>query len=226
MLFLDFCNIENWNVDKITNLYECYRIIHTKDGENRGWEVYCKTKHKEKRFYFESAGNTKFMKDFPGYAISPSDPNFIELWKMLKRSQNECRSFLDNCIKGKLDLKFINNSSNRIFKHSLNNNPIQFIENLNGLWMPNISYTMQYLPDLESYVEWEVINLFLNRVKPLNIDHLRKCKKCNQYFLFVRTTKNFCSDKCRFSFHGKKDTESGKRKEYMKKARKKGLYLY
>lgn len=223
MLFLDFCNVEEWSLGAISELYKENKIVHTKHGKLRGWEDFCKTKHDERRFYFEDIPPEKTL----WVSISPSQPKFSTLWEMLVQSQQEYRAFLDRCIKlERLDLDFINEKFERIINQNpLNRIPIRFVRNPKNEWIPKISYNLSYLLDIEAYVEWEIIEIALHQVGSTILGHVKKCKDCKKYFFCVRSRKReYCSKKCHDRFHNKEAIKSGKLREYMRKARSEGKY--
>ena len=214
MLFLDFCNVEEWSLGAISELYKKNKIFHTKHGELRGWEDFCKTKHDEKWFYFEDIPQGKT----PWAGISPDEPEFGDLWKKLRKSQDEYRSFLDKCIEGEVDVNFINKSLERISgEKSIRKSLICFAENIENPLMPKINYKNPYLSDIESYVDWKIILIALGETGPKILGHLFKCQKCQKYSFYERKTRKFCSAKCRLGFHYEKDMKTGKRQNYHKK---------
>jgi hypothetical protein len=214
MLLLDFCSVQEWNVEEISGLYDKYKIIHTPESSEHGCEQFCTTKHKENRRYY-------FIEDFPmsfdpkahKFYISPDRPEHSELWEMLEKSQSEYRSFLDECIEEKLDIEYINNLSEGV--------SIRFTNNPQYKFLPYYSFELPRINNIESYVELDILNISLNRAGPwiedieiLNIDlrkgersligRIRKCPYCEKYFIFTkRAARKYCDDICRYSYHNR-----------------------
>ena len=131
-------------------------------------------------------------------------------------------------------MEFINNLSKGV--------SVRFTKNPENIFLPFYSFELPEFHNIESNVQLDILNISLNRAGPWiedmeiqNIDlrkgerslvgRIRKCPNCNKYFIFTkRATKKYCSEKCKYDFHNKRDTLSGKRKEFMKRKRAKGLY--
>ena len=88
MLLLDFCNIPDWSKEKISGLYDKYKIVHTAEGRTQGKELFCSTKHKEKWRYYFSEDIPLFLGEATlEFCISPDRTEYKDLWEMLKKSQ-------------------------------------------------------------------------------------------------------------------------------------------
>jgi hypothetical protein len=159
MLLLDFCNIRIWNLEKISGLYNKYKIIHTAEGSEHGEELFCFTKHNEKFRYYFTEKIPPILGNFTDkFCISPDRSKYTELWEMLEKSQNEYRKFLDECIDGKLSIEYINNLSKGI--------SVRFIKNPENIFLPFYSFELPEINNIESYIELDVLNISLNRVGP------------------------------------------------------------
>jgi hypothetical protein len=235
MLLLDFCNIQEWSVKKISWLYDKYKIIHTAEGRKQGKELFCFTKHEEKGRYY-------FLEDIPlflgeitrKFCFPPSHPKSKNLWEMLKKSQHEYRAFLDQCIKGRLNIEYINNLSEGV--------SIRFTNNPKNKFLPFYSFEMQEINNIESYVELDILNISLNRAGPWiedmkirNIDlkkgerslvgRIRKCPNCNKYFIYNKNpTRKYCDNKCKNSYYNKQEDTKAKQKKKIYEERAKGRY--
>jgi len=128
LLILDFSSIETWSHETILDLQKKYKIIHTTDGAQNGFEKYCFAKNDTRRRFFalvEDNDSIAFKKELEKdlkakskpHVILPSEGESKKLWGFLKDSQKEYRSFLDNCSNGIVDLDFIN----RILKGAILN---------------------------------------------------------------------------------------------------------
>jgi len=235
MLLLDFCNIQEWSVEKLSGLYDKYRIIHAPMSLEYSSEPYCKTKHKEEcRYYFVE----DILKDLDlighKHYISPGRPEYDELWKMLEKSQFEYRSFLDECIKGKLNIEYINTLSEEV--------SICFTNNPQNIFLPYYSFNLPEINDIESCVELDILNISLNRAGPwiedmeiLNINlrkgessligRIRKCPNCNKHFIFYKKpTRKYCDDTCKNAYHNEKEGAKAKQKKKIYEERAKGRY--
>jgi hypothetical protein len=229
MLLLDFCNIQEWSVEKISGLYDKHQIIHTAEGNKHGKEFFCSTKHKEKWRYYFTEEIPPILGDLDDtFCISPDRSEYMELWEMLKISQSEFRTFVEVCRNGKLDLEFINNLMNQHFIHNISEKfPVYFRKNRINKWMPEIGFDDYFLGDIESYIAWEIFEISLGRIKsPIKkrssvFECIGKCDWCDNYYYYNRNTKRFCSTKCRQDYNYDKDVKRGMRQEYGKKWRKK-----
>lgn len=120
-LLIDFCNVKEWNPDTILDLkiktkagYEKYLIdIDSEDDlipENRKVRN-CSTRHDTQHTYclIENDRSKILQSKIPETFVLPSQPEFQKLYKYLQKSQEVYRKFLDSCIKGHLDLPYLNN---------------------------------------------------------------------------------------------------------------------
>jgi hypothetical protein len=233
MLLIDFCNVKEWNLKAIEELYRSYAIVHTKQGKKRSWETYCRTKYSKKKYYF-SVDNVAADRSeaFNKRYRLPSHSKYKELWRMLERSQKKYRLFLDQCIDGRLDLEHINKLASGM--------KIRFVENPRSPFLPTYYFESNGLEDIESYVDRDVVDACLTiigrrsdvsgnvRFRDPNasvLGRIRKCPFCEKYFIFPdRPTRVYCSNRCRYSYNNMKDTKSGKRREHMKRGRAKGKF--
>ena len=228
MLLLDFCNIQEWSIEKISWLYDKYKIIHTAEGRKQGKELFCSTKHKEKWRYYFSEDIPLFLGETTlEFCIAPDRTEYKDLWEMLKKSQLEFRTFVDDCRNGKLNLEFINNLMNQHFIHNISEKfPIYFRENRINKWMPEMWFDDYFLGNIESYIAWEVFEISLGRIKsPIKkkssvFECIEKCEWCDNYYYYYRKTKRFCSKKCQQDYNYDKDMKRGTRQEYGRKWRK------
>jgi len=231
MLLLDFCNIQEWSVKKISKLYDKYKIIHTVEGSEHGKELFCSTKHKEKWRYYFSEDISLFLGETTlEFCISPDRPEYKELREMLQKSQSEYRAFLNECIDGNLKLAFVNNLMKSHFSHNVSEKfPIFFRDNPTNKWTPDFIFDDYYLSTIESYIAWEIFEISLGRIKsPIKkkssvFECIGICDWCENYFLYKRKTKRFCSSKCRLDYNYEKDMASGKRQKYGRKWREENI---
>jgi hypothetical protein len=235
MLLLDFCNIQDWSIEKISGLYDKYKINNDPMSRAYSKGLFCKTKHKEEyRYYFIGDILTDLDPIGHKYYISPDRPEYDELWKMLQKSQSEYRAFLDKCIKGKLNIEYINTLSEGV--------SIRFSNNPENIFLPFYSFELPKINNIESYVELDVLNISLNRAGPwiedmeiFNIDlrkrerslvgRIRKCPYCNKYFIFYKSpTRKYCDDTCKNAYHNEKEGAKAKQKKKIYEERAKGRY--
>jgi hypothetical protein len=194
-LSLDFSNISEWNAEVISNLYKKYSIVHTKMGEKFGSEKFCSTKHKPRwRYYFhDEEVDWSLGPKTKEFYFSPLRPEYGEIFLMLQESQREYRAFLEGCMADRFDLQFINERLARM--------PIQFTWGADNYWIPEISFTTPWLPDVESYIDWEIIRVVFAQKGPQVFGKLDKCKMCKSFFVYRRKTKIYCDDKCKAASH-------------------------
>lgn len=202
-LFLEFCNVNVWSVDVISKMYEKYRIVHSKDGESRGWEDFCKTRHDKRMFFFRMADVEKLTKGLY-IPVSPNQSAFADLFKSLSRSQKEYRIFLDRCRKGKFDdcLELLGGFLSNITNSIPSGNPICFVRKAGSVWTAEVSPNVRFFKDIESCVEWDFIKVALDEIESERIlGHLEMCEddKCNKFFVYVRQSRRFCSKGCRYN---------------------------
>jgi hypothetical protein len=220
MLLIDFCNIKEWSIESISNLYEYHKIVHSQYGEQRGWETCCQTRKSKRLYYFIEEGILEPHEDMPEedkkrfkwFSVLSTDPDFSELWEFLRKSQMHYKTFLDRCVNGQLDVNFVNDL--------LVEKPFRFEQNSQDKWRLQINYTQLYLADLESYIDWEIIRSNIYPDKRSIFGRLKICEWCGNYFVYDRKTKRFCRTKCQQDFNYRKGMDSGERQKYMRKWRK------
>lgn len=195
-LLIDFSNISEWEVGTISALYKKHSIAHTQLGEKLDSENFCCTRRKTKwRYYFReedvdySLGRSVTKK----YYLSPLRSGYDEIFVMLKESQSEYRAFLDGCIAGRFDLLFLNERMARI--------PSEFTWGSKSYWTPEIVPVQPLLPDIESYIDWEIVKTARAEKGPQVFGKLRKCRMCKRYLIYERETKKSCNAKCRAAYH-------------------------
>jgi len=210
MLLVDFCNVKEWNLKAIEELYRSYAIVHTKQGKKRRWETFCKTKHSNRRYYFSfdsiPADESVILSKRDR---SPSHPEYGELWRMLEKSQEKYRLFLDHCVDGSPDLEYINKLASGM--------KIRFAKNPASPFLPRYYFESDRLEDIESYVDRDLMDASLTiagqrsglsgnvRIRDPNVSilgRIRKCPFCEHYFIYPDPpTRIYCSDDCRYAYN-------------------------
>jgi hypothetical protein len=228
-LFIDFCNITEWNHNDIILLQLNYNIVYSLKGIQKGFDFYCFSNRDPNKRYFALVEEqevldfkTKFESPLPSHlkphVILPSEPESEKLFVYLKDSQNEVKSFIAKCSKGFPDSEFLDKMI-KGFQHKL------FFEKSKDLWELKINYNVHHLRSLEDYVYWDIISLFISKKAAEIFTKIKKCKECEEYFIAKRNIKKqqFCSKQCNNRYNSKERTISGKAKEYRQKRRSNGL---
>ena len=225
MLLLDFCSIKKWDLESISKLYEDYPI-QQHQGEPKGVVANCQTRNDKHQYILVENDRTKKLpKHDPDVFVIPSQPEFKNLWKYLKKSQIEYRKFLDSCIKGEFDLSYLNklmrdvkNPEPAFFHLDFSNRKKKKAELLK--WNP-VLRLMGNGECIEDYIDLEIINETLiqsvmqqvNPQRPI-FSRIRRCTypACRRYFIAVRpATAKYCrpGDQCRYDHNNLLRKESG-----------------
>ena len=214
MLLIDFCNVRQWDLKTISELMEKYQIQQNYDGP-KDIIINCKTRHDKQHFYvlIENDQAKILQQHIPESFILPSQPEFQQLWKYLRKSQDEYKGFLDSCIKGNLDLSYLNRliaeikTPEPMFFPVLPVKPKKRKKEL-VKWNP-VLRLLDHGDCIEDAINLEIIHVFLSQRGQV-FSNIKCCehKICYNYFIFKRRTRDFCSDKCRYDYYMKKTKHS------------------
>ena len=213
-LLIDFCNIKTWDVNTLLELYQKHRIgilladLDEQDGfDFEGWLI-CRTALDEEHYYLltddpDLRGMISQDDDF----VLPSEPRFISLWGMLKKSQKPYIEFLENCVSKKdLDISFIKRAISVFASEQW------FItRNTSRKWDPfvyhghHIDYAEGSLsPSLfpsyiETYIDLEIAMVIVREQGGEVFPYIKKCKFCEHYYLpkVLRLDQKYCSERCK-----------------------------
>jgi hypothetical protein len=251
LLLLDFCNVKKWELETIAELYEVqlpesqvpkYRIQRDRNGEPKDIIINCKTRHDRQHKYVlvENDLAKTLQKHIPESYILPSQLEFQNLWKYLKKSQVEYRRFLDSCINGKLDLSYLNRLLQNVetaepafFSMCLAKPKKKEVELLK--WNPMLRL-MSHGECIEDAIELEIINTILGQLLMQQVDpqrpifsRIRRClyPQCRRHFIAERpTTAKHCCKKCQVDHNNLLKKKTGYSKKYQSEARRhnKGVY--
>ena len=238
MLLLDFCNIKEWTSEAALKLYKTHRIIHSEWGERDGFEKFCASKYQPKSplvfalveaneiepWLSEDSENPSPSEWMGMPILFPSNPGYSQIWRSLQFSKEQFYiPFLDKCSEGILDLNFVND----LLEDFQTTQDIQFLvtETKETFFRPQFSMNNEYLKTIEDHIDWEILSIVLNQPefsKKLT-QLLRRCVKCNKYFLASRNNKDFkncptCSRKTSMSPEAQREYQRNRRKKL--KARK------
>lgn len=220
-ILCDFVNVRIWDVESVESLYRKYSIAHTLAGEKNGRELSCFTKHLPgMRFYFEESEEWKAVKatfESIGEAnriCAPGDEGYSRLWDVLRQSQREYRDFLDECVRGHLDLSFINSRlqpTEYTTKTSWGEQKqeIQRISRVlfapaSSPWAPRIDLELRCPDSLEAWIDAYALIFPLMRGEGEAFSRVKRCLQCRDYFFAKSQKALFCSDVCRKSYHNEK----------------------
>jgi len=223
-LLLDFCNLKEITHNSILNLQKKYKIIHSDDGDKRGYEDYCLSKQDSKsRRWALVEGNEiqEFKNNMPeGYVVLPSQKNGSEILRYLSNSQTEYNKFLSQCAAGHLDLVFINEIMQNLKHIGLK------LEESSNKWSPSVTHGINHLMTFESYINWEILNLFFIHAGPI-FKRVQICnwQNCGKYFLHKRKDQKYCSDTCSRDMRHDRFRKTKGYEDYRIKSRVKGIYI-
>ncbi len=222
-LLLDFCNLRDITHNAILDVHKKHRIIHTIDGNNKGYEESCFSKQDpDKRVWLllESEETKRFKNNNPGFVILPSEKRGDEILRFLQESQIEYKNFLNKCIEGQFDLEFIN----KIIK-DFSEIGLRLNKSIHE-WTPSVVYEIEYLRTFESYIDWEILDIIFLHLGSI-FQTVRACnwQKCRKYFLYKRKDQKYCSSNCSRNKRSFDYRKTGKHNEYMKKHSIKGVYI-
>ncbi|GAH33823.1 unnamed protein product [marine sediment metagenome] len=235
---IDFCNIKEWDIETISGLYKSQLEQGSDSGPNDIISN-CKTRHDKQHKYIlvENEQAKTLQEHIPETFILPSQPEFQKLWDCLKKSQDEYRGFLDSCIKGDLDLSYLN----KLIKDVRDPEPAFFPMYLASAkkeemellkWNPMFRI-MNHGECIEDTIDIEIINTILAHQlmqqvgqKPI-FSTVKRClnPECHIYFIGRRPKTKFCSDKCRYDHDNSRKKETGYLKKYMSEHRSAGEYF-
>lgn len=199
LLLLDFCSIKNWTVDAILGLQKKYKIVHTREGQKRGHEIYCfpKFANRKKQFALVEDSKTRSAKrnlekglgaeDKP-FIVLPSEKEHEHLRRHLKRSQEIYANFLIRCSAGELDIGFIN----KLFSE-FNGFEFKFSRSTKE-WEPELYLDPGYFKSFESYINWEILQIFSNQKAGDIFPYIKKCLGCDHFYKakILRRDQKYC----------------------------------
>ncbi|HUV58527.1 MAG TPA: hypothetical protein VMW09_00250 [Desulfatiglandales bacterium] len=236
LLLIDFCNIKQWDIETISKLDET-QLQQGSDSEPNDIIINCKTRHDRQHKYMlvENDGAKILQEHIPETFILPSQPEFQKLWEYLKKSQNEYRSFLESCIKGDLNLLYLN----KLIKNVKDPEPAFFPMYLSAArktemnllkWNP-VLRLMNRGEYIEDTIDIEIINTILGQRLMQQVGQqnsifstIKQCAnpECHIYFIGKRPKTKHCSNKCRHRHNNLIKKETGYSKKYMSEHRIKG----
>jgi hypothetical protein len=226
MLLIDFCSIKQWDLRAISELMEKYQIQRDGQGELKDIIINCKTRHDNQHNYILVENNRAktLQQRIPQRFIIPSQPEFQNLWKYLIKSQSSYKAFLNQCMKGYLDLIFLNNLLLGIRRDQYSfdtsgKRKLDFGYNIGGLkhskpcffptdlykaknkkkslleWNP-VLRLMDHGDCIEDAIDLEIINIFLAQ-RGEEFSKVKRCHylKCNAYFIAARPRSKFCKSR-------------------------------
>lgn len=208
-ILIDFCNIKEWTVDAIGGIYRRHGVKHTMQGDKDGVESFAVSRHIPGMFFhFDNLDRDRVVLDkqtenmpediaegWRSFWPFPGDEGFDRIFDALAKSQTEYRAFLDECIRGNLDLNFVN-SRIALFNEEKRNYDIKF-EPGNTTWTPNLWLFPQSICSIEEYIDTYGIIFPLYRGEGGMFSLTMKCKHCGNYFFAKTKRAEFCSDQCR-----------------------------
>lgn len=160
----------------------------------------------------------------------------------LEESQSRYIGFLENCMADQLDIEFVN----RRLQY-LRGEPMTFVTLPRGVksehgddfeadpdsqmvfdfrpggntWEPEVRFRSWRLDDLESFLDARIVQTLLSKNGKL-FSKVRRCSRCNDFFVYRKKTKQYCSDDCRRDTWNEEYVRSGYKKDFMKKKRDEG----
>ena len=214
-LLIDFCNIKLWDVKALLELHKTHEIGYVSGDFGKGpWSIHCRARlDKSRCFCLTEDDNSRARhEEFPDSYILPSQPQFNELFELLKVSQNRYKKFLNKMmIKMDLDESFIQGTIN-VFE-----NVKWSCIKTNNKWKPIVDYQPHpNFSNLETYIDLEIANIIVKERGNEIFPYIKKCEWCINYYPANTLNKNqrFCSDKCRQDWHNRKRIESGEHARY------------
>ena len=196
-LLLDFVNHKGWSISTLAGFYQKHRIYYSVAGGKRGWEDRARVRGDE-RFWCLTDEAVEISKDLkkvaPDYFVSPDEgEKWSDLWKRLEGLQGEYRLFLDKCIKGELDLGFLNNRIQQVRASS--GLDFELVADVNP-WTP-FTFWRFYEGTLEDAIETRgLIRPFLYG-EGERFSRIRKCPECGKYFEPKSLKARYCSVSCK-----------------------------
>lgn len=206
---IDFINLRPLTFETVEGFYKRHGLTHyniVADGIDIPSNSYCAPATSSYLYLFNELilNRTKVKNPFPGKAklehstlVPPSDYGSSLLFKDIKELQHEYRDFIDDCIRGNLDIAFINERIT-FLGFELGTARLYF-EKGSKQWNPSV-YIVTYEFTLKKWLDVMIIQTLLSG-EGESFSKVKRCLHCGDYFTLKSKKAKFCSDKCRMAYH-------------------------
>ncbi len=207
-LLTDFINLRPLTLETLEGLYKRHNLSHYKltvDGFDIPENAYCMVDSVYTAYLFRPIIHDSVKiprpKDIPkGFSdtvkiITPTDFFAERLLLKTKDLQHTYRDFIDDCIRGNLNLSFINTRSTFLI---LGNSRLCF-EKSDRPWNPTVSLAIRELT-IEKWLDLIITQTLLSGEGEF-FSKIKRCLQCGDYFVVKSKKAKFCSDKCRMTYH-------------------------
>lgn len=208
-ILIDFVNVQHWTVEAIAGIYRRYGVKHTGQGDADGYESFVSSRNiPDINFNVDNLDRGKSILEqqvgglhdagamsFRSHWLFPGDDGFARIFDALAKSQEEYRGFLDECIRGNMDLNFVN-SRISLLNQDTRGYDIKFQPG-DTTWTPNLWLFPHSIRSIEEYIDTYGIIFPLYRGEGEIFSLTMRCKHCGNYFLAKTKRAEFCRDQCR-----------------------------
>ena len=203
---LDFCNIKIGDIDALLDFNKKHEICWTIDDRKRGYAPYASIKHNPGyRYVLEPS--YLHIEGFEKMFIEPGTPEYGKLWESIEITQDEIKRFFYKCMKGKLDIGYINEIGSRLKTERVN-----FVEG--DKWTPLLNL-FEAADSINEYIERNILYIFINKEGEV-FSRIGRCPFCKEYFIKNRDDQKFCNEKHRRDFNNVRIRKTPEHKKYMR----------
>jgi len=130
----------------------------------------------------------------PDIIVSPDEgEKWNDLWERFEDLQGEYRNFLDRCIGGQLDIRFLNKRVQEVRASS--GLDFELVPDVNP-WTPLI-YWKLYEGTLEDAIEARCLIRPFLRGEGAQFSRIRRCPECEKYYAPKSLKGIYCSTSCK-----------------------------
>ena len=208
-ILTDFCNIDEFTVGALDGFFRRHDIKHTLQGDQDGMESFVVSERiPDVSFYFTNLDRSKNHVDEETHSISeenkkiirsyysfPGEDGYNRIFKALEESQAEYRDFLGRCIKGNLDLGFVNSRIAAMTEKDRGFD-MKFMPG-ETTWTPNLWLFPKRIRSIEEHIDIYGIIFPLYSGEGEMFSLTKVCRHCGKYFFAKTKRAEFCSDQCR-----------------------------
>ena len=222
---MEFCNIGTDPAD-LLGFYKRWHIIHTLEGEKRGYDQILSTRSEERCRYILTPEILPAYEDSikTGFLIPLSDGRWQDLPAALNAIKNEYIDFLVKAGNGILEVSTLNKWMQNMKDFEIGFTPDETSEDQMN---PKIQHQINHTASIETWIEAKTLNWFLNKQGEI-FTYVGQCEWCHKFFFQKRPDQVYCSSRCSsknrgLTYRNKPGARKAKR-DFVAKKRLDGLY--
>ena len=219
-LLLDFMNVKEWNYEVLLSLFKKHGIKWSMEGYRVGYEMsFRSSAFPDRSYFFEPDHYYQELVKCGADAAAPADTEkykaFFTHFDAVLQMWND---IVLNTIEHGPDIEIINQIIYEA-KFKMVAEP--------GSRGIDLSYSHSNSGFIEDVLEQDYLKTFLNHHGEM-FKKLKTCAKpeCGKWFIYQRSTKKYCCDKCRRDQDNRNKIKSGYLSAHQKKQRDKGIPAY